>query len=118
MVVDDVQPLAKHGTNQHSGGVDNVNNKTQGGTGAEYLLRRNKNAPGEPFRRTVTGSNLLPQTLGKHDPNVADNSSIMVQSIVPLLGSFLCISAAVEGMVRGAKGAPVHLSRRTVTGFY
>jgi hypothetical protein len=44
LVVDDVQPLAKHGTNQHSGGVDNVNSKTQRGTGAEYLLRKIRTA--------------------------------------------------------------------------
>jgi hypothetical protein len=44
LVVDDVQPLAKHGTNQHSGGGDNITSKPQRGTGAEYLLRKIRTA--------------------------------------------------------------------------
>lgn len=43
LVVDDVQPLAKHG-GKRTKQVDNINSKTQGGTGAEYLLRKIRTA--------------------------------------------------------------------------
>lgn len=34
------EPIPKHGANQHTGAVDNVNSKTDGGNSADYTRRR------------------------------------------------------------------------------
>jgi hypothetical protein len=68
------EPVSLNGTNQHTGGFDNIKPSTQGGTSAEYLRRRLRRDA--PTRRDAPSPALVRMASGMRPDRVATDTRI------------------------------------------